>query len=178
VQPVPPGKVHERKAAEARGYRWETAGPGNYLGVKSGAGSDRIVSRLAGELAGWVVAEFPDLAEPRYRFSVASWARAEAVVGLLTHYLDRVDVVDGDGELRQTALAELRANERRAAEERKALGMTPRDHPALERERAEAVAGVASLESVRAAGRAALERHREAGRLALEAGHEDGSAEG
>jgi len=175
---VPPGKVHERKAAEARGYRWETAAPGNYLGVKSGAGSDRIVSRLAGELAGWVVAEFPDLAEPRYRFSVASWARAEAVVGLLTHYLDRVDVVDGDGELRQTALAELRANERRAAEERKALGMTPRDHPALERERAEAVAGVASLESVRAAGRAALERHREAGRLAVEAGHEDGSAEG
>jgi hypothetical protein len=168
--------VHAAKEAEARGYRWETAAPGNFLGVKSGAGSDRIVSRLASELAGWVVAEFSDLSEGRYRFAVASWARSEAVVGLITHYLDRIDVVDGDGELREAALRELRAAERRAGEERRVLGMTPVDHPRLEKERAEAVKGVADLSGIKAAGRKALEAHRErvegAERLARDGEHE------
>jgi hypothetical protein len=179
VEPVPPGKVHELKAAEARGYRWETAAPGNYLGVKSGVGSDRIVSRLAGELVAWACAEFPDLADERYRFAVASWARSEAVVGLIVRYLDEIDVVDGGGELRGSALKELRAAERKAGEERRVLGLTPVDHPRLEKERAEAVKGVADLSGIKAAGRKALEAHRErveqVGRLADE---EDSSAKG
>jgi hypothetical protein len=116
--------VHARKEREARGYRWETAAPGNYLNVKSGVGSERIVSGLAGELAAWITSEFPDLAEPRYRFSVGSWARAESIVGLLTRRLDDLDVVDAGGEVRESILTSLRQAERRASEERAALGLT------------------------------------------------------
>jgi hypothetical protein len=157
VEPVPPGPVHAAKAREARGYRWETAAPNNYLAVVSGHRTERIVTRLAAQLVDWLTGEYPDLADPRYRFSVASWARSEAVVALLTHHFDQHDVVDGDGEPRQTWLTQLRAAERRAGEERRVLGLSPADHPRLERERSEAVkAAAVDLSEIRAAGRKAL----------------------
>jgi hypothetical protein len=152
--------VDDRDETGRRNYKWPSFTKDNLMSVTHGAGSRRIVSRLAGELAGWVTGEFPDLAEPRYRFSLASWARAESIVGLLTAYLDDVDVVEG-GEPREKLLGQLRAAERRASEERSKLGLSPADHARLERQRVEAVAGVASLDGIRAAGRKALDAHRE-----------------
>jgi hypothetical protein len=152
-----PAPVHARKAREVKqGYVWETARRGNYLGVKSGVQSPRIVSKLAVELADWVVAEFPDLAEPRYRFSIGAWARAESVVGLLVRRLDEVDVFDGDGEPR-AMLNALRTAERRAAEARRDLGLSPADHARLETQRSEAVKGAADLSALTRRGREAIE---------------------
>ena len=153
--------VDERASTGKRGYRWPVFERNNLMSVKSGVGSDRIVTRLASQLVDWVTSEHSDLAESRYRFSVAAWARAESVVGLLTHYLDQIDVVDGDGEPREKLLSQLRTAERRASEERSALGLSPAAHAKLERQRAEAVKGAADLSGIKAAGRKALERHRE-----------------
>jgi hypothetical protein len=170
---VPPGPVHEAKAKAARGYRWETAAPGNYLSVKSGVGSERIVSRLAGELVEWIVAEHPDLDVGRYRFSVGSWARSEAIVGLLVAYLDQIGVVDDAGP-RDSLLTQLRAAERRASEERKELGLNPSAHAALEKRRAEAVRETVDLGALQRRGAEALKRGRElphVGHLRGDVGH-------
>src|SRR5215467_11893362 len=119
--------------------------PGNFAAVKSGVGSERIVSTYASELAEWIVTEFPDLAESRYRFAVGAWARAETIAALLTRYLDDIDLVDEAGEVRDRLLGSLRAAERRAAEERRNLGLDPVSHARLEIERSEAVKGAAGI---------------------------------
>ena len=131
--------------------------PGNFMAVKSGVNSERIVSRYAGELAEWLVAEHRDLADPRYRFAVNAWARAETVAALLVRYLDSIDLVDAEGEVRDRLLSALRAAERRAAEERRNLGLDPSSHARLGRERAEAVKGAAGLEALVARGRRGIE---------------------
>jgi hypothetical protein len=135
--------------------------PGNLAGLKSGAESERTIAPVAGELADWLVAEHPDLDVPRYALSVAAWAHAEARCALLRLYLDARGVVGDDGEPRERILRELRAEERRASEERARLGLSPVDHARLEKQRAEAVRGVADLSGIKAEGRKALEAHRE-----------------
>jgi hypothetical protein len=152
-----PDYVDERDEKGRRNYTWPSFERNNLMSVTHGAGSRRIVSRLASELVDWALAEFPDLAARRYRFSLAAWARAESVVGLLVAYLDDVDVVDG-GAPREGLLAQLRTFERRANEERSRLGLSPSDHARLEARRMEAVAGAASLDGIRAAGRGVLDR--------------------
>jgi hypothetical protein len=162
------GYVDERDSTGRRGYKWPSFTKGNEMSVvRHGVHSPRIVSGLAGELAEWLVSEYPDLAEPRYRFSVAAWARAETIAALLTHYLDQVDVVD-DGEPRQKLLEQLRAASRHASEERAKLGLSPIDHARLEKQRAEAVAGAVDLGELMRRGDAALaagQERSEAGRL-------------
>jgi hypothetical protein len=157
--------VHAEAERRARSYVWEDFRPGNALSIRHGATSERVVGPLASELAAWLVAEFPDVGEPRYRFSVSAWSRAEAPAALLSLFLDARGIVHGDGdqrgEPREALLKSLRAEERRATEERARLGLSPADHAKLERQRAEAVAGVASLDGIRAVGREALERRRE-----------------
>jgi hypothetical protein len=135
--------------------------PGNLAGLKSGAESERVIGPVAAELAEWLVAEHPDLDVPRYALSVAAWSWAEARTALLRLYLDSQGVVGGDGEPRERILRELRAEERRASEERARLGLSPVDHARLEKQRAEAVRGVADLSGIKAEGRKALDRHRE-----------------
>jgi hypothetical protein len=148
----------ERDLSGRRNYVWPSFEKNNLMAVRHGAGSERIVSRLAEQLVDWVTREHPDLKLARYRFSVAAWARAESVVGLLTAYLDDHDVIDGDGEVREKLLAQLRAAERRASEERRELGLSPAAHAALEKRRAEAVRESADLGELRARGQAALDR--------------------
>jgi hypothetical protein len=154
--------VHKAAEERARSYVWEPFQPGNALSIRHGAKSEKVVGPLANQLAAWLVAEHPDLGESRYAFSISAWARAEARAALLSLYLDEQGFVDADDEARERLLAALRGEERRASEERKLLGLSPADHARLERQRAEAVvAGVASLDGIRAAGRQALEAHRE-----------------
>jgi len=130
---------------------------GNLEAVTSGVHSERIVSKFADELAAWMVAEFPDLAEPRYRFSVNAWARAETIAALLTRHLDDIDLVDEEGEVRDRLLSALRAAERRAQEERRNLGLDPVSHARLETERSEAVKGAAGIAALVARGRKEIE---------------------
>jgi hypothetical protein len=110
------------------------------------------------------VGEYPELAEPRYRFALSAWARAETRVALLELFLDVQGVVhtsgDEKGEPRHRLLTELRAEERRAAEERRNLGLDPVSHARLERERAEAIRGHVDVEAIRARGRKSLRARR------------------
>jgi len=152
-----PTPVHDAAAKRARSYQWETFEPGHYLSVKTGAHSPRIVGRLAADLACWLVEAFPDLAGDRYRLSVAALARAETLVALLVRRLDEVDVVDEHGDVRERLLRELRSAERRASEERKALGLDPVAHSKLVRERAEATLAGFDLDAAITKGREVLD---------------------
>jgi hypothetical protein len=155
--------VDNRSTTGRRDYRWAPFAKGNLLSVRHGAGSERIVSGLAEQLADWIVAEHPDLGASRYRASVAAWARAESLVALLTRRLDEIGVFDAKGEARQMLNA-LRTAERRASEERSKLGLSPLDHARLETQRSEAVAGAADLSALTRRGREAIEaRSREEG---------------
>jgi hypothetical protein len=145
--------VHRAKAKEVRkAYTWESFARNNLMSVKSGVGSERIITRLAEQLADWAVERFPDLAAERYRFALTSWARAESIAALITRRLDSIGIFGENGEARGM-LNSLRTAERRAAEERGRLGLSPSDHARLERERSDAVRGAADLGELRAAGR-------------------------
>jgi hypothetical protein len=153
--------VHRAAAERAASYVWEDFRSGNFLSVRSGHHSPRIVSRLADALARWIVEAFPDLSDARYRLAVGALCRAEAVAALLTRRLDDVGVTGEDGEPREALLRELRAAERRASEERRNLGLDPASHAKLESARSEAVRGAVDLSQVRARGRAALEARKQ-----------------
>ena len=90
--------VHRAAAERAAGYVWEPFQPGNALSVRHGAHSERVIGPLAAELAGFLVEQYPDLAEPRYRFSVNAWSRAEARAALLSLFLDAQGIVHTDGD--------------------------------------------------------------------------------
>jgi hypothetical protein len=159
--PLPPTNpdlpVHKQAAERVkRSYTWEPFSRSNYLSVKSGVGSERIVSGLAERLADWIVAEHPDLGGSRYRPAVAAWARAESLVALITRRLDEIGVFDEKGEARGMLNA-LRTAERRASEERSKLGLSPADHAVLEQRRTEAVRSAADLSGLVARGREAIE---------------------
>jgi hypothetical protein len=83
--------------------------------------SPRVISPLAEELASWLTSTYPDLAAPRYAPSVRAWAAAETRAALLELHLDRRGIVGADGEPSAVLLKELRAEERRASEERRNL---------------------------------------------------------
>jgi hypothetical protein len=158
VEPVPPGKVHAAKERAARGYRWETAAPGNYLGVKHGAASQRVFGPLARQLADGLLEACPDLGDVRYRAAVTRWSEAEAQESLLVFELDRVVASEGveseAAEMVERRLDRVRA---RSSRLRADLGLTPRGHVELVSGRAHAEREFVDLESLRARGRASIE---------------------
>jgi hypothetical protein len=149
-----PTPAHDRARKVAEGFTWETFERGNYLALKSGHRSPRLVSRLAEDLAAWLVEAFPDLAAPRYRLAVGSLARAESLVALRVCQLDDLAL---DDESRDRVEHELRAAERRAAEERRNLGLDPSSHTRLVRERAEATLSGFNVDDAIRAGREVLD---------------------
>jgi hypothetical protein len=149
--------VHERKRAEVESYAWEDFQRGNFIAVHHGGDSERVVGPLASELVGWLLEVAPDLAAPRFRFALSAWARCEARAALLGWWLDRRGVVDEDGEARERLLRELRAEERRAREERRVLGLDPSGYVRLVRERAEATLAGFDLEAAIVAGREVID---------------------
>ena len=158
VEPVPPGKVHAAKAKAARGYRWETAAPGNFLSVRNGASTQRVFGPLAKQLARGLLEQCPDLDDVRYAAAVSRWSEAEAQESLLMFELDRV--VDEEGitseraEQVQRSLDKVRG---RSQKLRADLGLTPRGHVELVAGRAHAEREFVDLESLRARGRASIE---------------------
>jgi hypothetical protein len=140
----------------ARSYSWLPFEKGHVLSLRNGAWSERTIAPLAQELASWLCERYPDLGVDRYRFSVSAWAHAEARAAILEAELDWL-IADGKGGAARERLArEVRAEGRRAAEERRNLGLEPRHHASLELERANAVAATPDLETLRRVGQAAL----------------------
>jgi hypothetical protein len=127
--PVAPG--------EARGYSWPPAEPGNFLALKHGAKSPRIVDPLAAEIVAEAVADAPYLDQPKYRATVMAWAREEARCRLLSDYIERVGLVDDQGNVARAEGALHRA-ETRAANLRTACGLTPMSRARLGRDVAQA----------------------------------------
>jgi hypothetical protein len=72
------------------------AAPGNFLGVKHGVQSQRIVSALAEEELNYLVAEFPHIS--RFSAGAARYAIAMAKIRLILAWLDDVGVVNEHGE--------------------------------------------------------------------------------
>lgn len=109
------------------------AQPGNLMALKHGALAARVVEPVARELVEMAVAEAPYLQDASYRPAVESWATAEAKARLLDAYLQRVGVLDADGQPRP-ALDALRMWEKRASEERARLGLDPLSRAKLSRD--------------------------------------------
>jgi len=158
VEPVPPGKVHAAKAKAARGYRWETAAPGNFLSVRNGASTQRVFGPLAKQLARGLLEQCPDLDDVRYAAAVTRWSEAEAQESLLVFELDRV--VEAEGvESEHAEMVERRLDRVRARSQklRADLGLTPRGHVELVTGRAAAEHAVVDLTELRRRGREAIE---------------------
>jgi hypothetical protein len=150
-----PAPTHDAARAHAEAFRWESFEAGNFIAIRHGARSPRLVGRLAEELAEWARETCPDLRSERYALTLADWAWSEATVGLLRLFLDALGPADEVGAPRDALLASIRTSARHAAERRRELGLNPEAHARLESARAEAVSRV-SLEELRARGAAAL----------------------
>lgn len=148
-----------------RGYSWEPFKPGNLAAVKHGVYSDRTIQPLAERIAEAIVEEAPELGAPRFRFALSAWAHAEARAALLRFLLG--GVIDAD-KPPEKWLKELRAEERRAAEERRELGLSPSSYAKLQREMADAAKGRYDLEKLTEEGREI--RLRAAERLGIDLG--------
>jgi hypothetical protein len=133
--------------------------PGNDAAVSHGAYSERVYSPIAKELRDWALAEFPDLAVERYLPEVDAWAFAEAQAQLMRKVITAKGAVDQHDDFapRTSYINALRAFEADAARRRAALGMNPRSHAALVKDRAEASALTVDLGALLARGAAALE---------------------
>jgi hypothetical protein len=139
----------------ARGYSWEPFQPGHTLSLRHGAYSGQMIEPLAEDLVRDLLERRPDL--EMYPEAVSAWAYAETRAAIWRMLLDKGGLVDQNHEVRDKWLKELRADERRAAEERRNLGLDPASHARLMRERAEATSKAIDLDSIRARGRRAIE---------------------
>lgn len=151
--------------APARRYSWAPFQRGHMLSVRSGHTSARIVSSLAEELVTAVLADRPDLDDIGSRVILSSWASATAIAALILRRLDEVGVFGADGELLASLLKERRAEERRAQEAARELGLTAGAYAKLVRDRADAQHATFDLGAAVAKGQAIA-----AERAAIEAG--------
>ncbi len=137
----------------ARGYSWapftgpDGDNPGWLASLRNGIYSDKTLDPLAAEVAEMILRDAPELAAPRFRFALTSWAHAEARAALIRFWLGQLDVIDvGTGEPRDRWLRELRAEERLAGEMRRELGLTPQSYARLEKEVSDALKGKVDIE--------------------------------
>lgn len=155
----------------ARGYSWppftgaDGDNPGWLASLRHGAHSQRVIDPLAEELAARLVEEAPELGAFRFRFCLGAWARAEARAAVLGLFLDATGLVDSAGEPRERLLRELRAEERRAAEERRELGLSPGSYARLQKELSEAARARVDVEKLVAEGRKIVEARRARGEI-------------
>jgi hypothetical protein len=124
--------------------------PGHTLSLKHGAHSERVYGPIAQALVAAVADERPDLLD--YRHAVEAWADAEARAGLLRAHLENVGMFDGDGEPRESVLKWLSRFEKLAIDHRQRLGLDPRSHAELLRQRVEAQRSAVDLEGLKARG--------------------------
>lgn len=106
----------------ARGT-WEQYGPGNEAATRHGAGSERRVTPIAERLIQEALSSRPDLAEPRYAFSLRAWAVAEARCELFRIYNN--EHADPDSAPSQPYDADWDKAQSRAQNLRSELGLSP-----------------------------------------------------
>lgn len=140
--------------ANGAGHGPKTGVPGNAAALTAGHRSPRVYGAVAAELAAELLAVRPDLDD--YPAAVARWAEHEARALLLRRHLAEVGELDEDGQPRDSLLRWLSTFENNAEKAAALLGLDPRSHVALIRERASAGLVSMSLESIAAAGRDAL----------------------
>lgn len=153
-----------------RGYSWPPFEPGNEVALTAGYRSPRRVDPIADALSAWVLSldGLDHLREPRFVPAVAAWARAEAVVLLLSDYAAGMAVEQATVPAKKGAssspLEILRAWEETAARRRAQLGLDPMAAARLQRElvEANATARFAGLDQVREQGRLARQRRLDA----------------
>jgi hypothetical protein len=134
----------------ARGYSWPPARAGNTLALKHGAHSPRLYEPIARDLVAAVLDERQDLAP--YAHAVEAWADAEARAALLREHLANVGMLDAEGAPREGLLRWLTRFEKRAEASRQRLGLDPRSHAELLRQRVEAQRSAVDLDGLRARG--------------------------
>jgi hypothetical protein len=81
----------------ARGYSWPAFDTGHTKSLQHGARSERTITAVANQIYETVrnSTDWPAyLDEPVHQWAVRAWLRAEAVVHLLTAYLEDVDIQD------------------------------------------------------------------------------------
>jgi hypothetical protein len=100
--------------------------------LRHGGFSGRTIEPLAEQLASALLKARRDLTD--HAFAVAAWAQAETRAALLRLEIDRRGIVDEAGEPRESLLKWLHGAERRAAEERRNLGLDPSSRARLERD--------------------------------------------
>lgn len=161
--PAPGPTTHLRKdgttwtswgPANGPGHGPKTGVRGNAAALTAGHRSPRVYGAVAAELAAELLAVRPDLDD--YPAAVARWAEHEARALLLRRHLAEVGELDEDGQPRDSLLRWLSTFENNAEKAAALLGLDPRSHVALIRERASAGLVSMSLESIAAAGRDAL----------------------
>jgi hypothetical protein len=129
--------------------------PGHELSIQHGAWSPRKVDPLAQEVVAMVLADPANghAAQPRHRFALWAFARAEAQCQLLTEYLMKAgeDADNGLGDLDsdrvRTAYLLLHRAEARATTQRTRLGLDPLSAARLGRDRAATGADMARVMS-------------------------------
>jgi hypothetical protein len=165
------GSQGKGQGGSARGYSWPPAEHGNTLALKYGAHSQRVYEPIAQTLVAAVIEERGDLVP--YRHAVEAWADAEARAALLREHLADVGMLDDGGEPREGLLKWLVQFEKRAEAGRRQLGLDPRSHAELLRQRVEAQRSAVDLEGLRERGARIVE-----GRAELESGdgHGDDAA--
>jgi hypothetical protein len=108
-----------------RGYSWPPFESGNWVGLRHGATSPRVLRPIAEQLAAGLAEVAPWTSAASFAGVTASWAWGEAQAAVLRAYLDeRGLVVDDDGQPRPAA-AMLERVEGRLAGLRAQLGLTP-----------------------------------------------------
>lgn len=133
--------------------------PGNTVGLRHGANSERVLAPVIEELARQAVEAVSWLARPEFQPAVRSWARAEARCQVVADYLDREGVLDAEGNPRPAVNAADRF-ESQAAKARARLGLDPVSLAQLEATMTSAKLGQASLEEALERGASALAARR------------------
>ena len=141
-------------APGARGYKWKDAEPGNFLNLRSGIWSKRMVDPVAVELVAGLLEDRPEF--ERFPETVAAWSRAEARCVLLSDWIAEHGLVDAEGKP-SVQLRFVAQFERLAMDLRSKLGLDPRSELELVREQAEAQHASFDVAALIAKGREVLE---------------------
>lgn len=159
--------MHDAAERRARGYVWETFRPGNFVALRHGLYSERVLAPLAAQLAEHVLSARPDLAAPQWQPAVSAWARAEVRAMLA---FAAIDAAVAAGTTPAPSLMQQHgAAERLAIDLRRTLGLDPAAAARLVREQADAARSTGEvLRSMIAEGRAGLESRTPPAPLAIE----------
>lgn len=117
----------------ARGYSWEPFAPGNTVGVRHGAFSDRMISAKAAEIHDQLLDACPWIVDTDAT-AVELWCRVRARHQMLADYVEQVAETEGVGAVRPYLWAELGRAETNLMKATESLGLDPAGRGKLARD--------------------------------------------